>query len=161
MIGFKCKTHCGRAVRFGRDSAEKMDYGLWNAPARTDPTQNFTAVDGKRAFLHKHFLLNNFRKILVTFLTENLEMFITISSLMGYRHRMGVYQNVDKISIARLLRKFGHASILPVKSQSTMNISASFSQIAKSFGWLYPLHPINLFPDSGMLFPYSWGNSIS
>jgi len=48
-------------------------------------------------------------------------------------------------SLAKRTRKFGHASILSVKSHWTMNISAIFSLIAKSFGFLKQLFKINIY----------------
>ena len=51
--------------------------------------------------------------------------------LWRYEHQKVVYRNVGKNGItspAKSSRKFGHASILLVKSHWTMNISASFSR---------------------------------
>jgi len=58
------------------------------------------SLTGKRAFLKQHFCMKFFSdsKILVTFLIQNLEMFVALQSFMDTSTGRGVYQNLGKIS---------------------------------------------------------------
>ena len=98
------------------------------------------AVNVKKALWRNIFLWNKFRmaKCLSHFSKIRRDSF-HVKLLWRYEGRKVVYQNpgkISEISLAKLSRKFGHASILHVKSLWTMKISGSLSLIAKTFRWL-------------------------